>query len=83
MKLNPWRLLLDFFDELRERAEHAHAGISDDDVVDTEISDITNVPACAHNIAIPRRNAASDAPIIAKLFVAAKFDFFPPVVIIR
>jgi hypothetical protein len=47
------------------------------------ISEITNVPETAHTINTPSRKAPSDAPIIAKLFVAAKLQPFPPVVIRR
>ena len=47
------------------------------------ICEITSVPESVHTISIPSRKAASDAPIIAKLFVAAKLEFFPPVVIKR
>ncbi|GAI64907.1 unnamed protein product, partial [marine sediment metagenome] len=47
------------------------------------ISEMTNVPECTHTIAMPSRKAASEAPIIAKLFVAAKLEFLPPVVIRR
>jgi len=39
--INPWQILLDYFEALRERAEHAHAGIADDDDVDVEIADTT------------------------------------------
>ena len=57
------------------------ATIDNFEVVARPISVITNVPESAHTISTPSRKAASDAPIIAKLFVAAKFEFLPPVFI--
>ena len=45
------------------------------------ISEITNVPSRRQTIRAPIRKAASEAPIMAKLFVAAKFELLPPVVI--
>ncbi|MBA7676657.1 hypothetical protein ES703_84901 [subsurface metagenome] len=53
------------------------------EVVASAISEMTNVPENTQISAMPRRRAASDAPIIAKLFVAAKLEFLPPVVIKR
>ena len=53
------------------------------EVVGTAIPEITKLLVSIHSINTPNNNAASDAPIIAKLFVAAKLEFFPPVVIKR
>ena len=47
------------------------------------IFDIKNVPEIDHIKNTPSIKAASDAPIIAKLFVAAKFELLPPVDINR
>ena len=51
------------------------------EVVIRLISEITKVPEIAQTKNTPSMNAASDAPIITKLFVAAKLEFLPPVVI--
>ena len=59
------------------------AAIGTADVVYRLISEITNVPVTAQSIAIPSRKAPSDTPIIVKVFVAAKLEFRPPVVIKR
>jgi hypothetical protein len=47
------------------------------------ISEIKKVPEMTHIIATPSIRAASEAPIKAKLFVAAKLLFGPPVVMSR
>jgi hypothetical protein len=47
------------------------------------MSEMINVPERTHTINVPSSNAASDTPIIAKLLVAAKLEFRPPVVIKR
>jgi hypothetical protein len=53
------------------------------EVVAMLISEITSVPEDIHTINIPNSRAASEAPITAKLLVAAKLEFLPPVLIRR
>ena len=60
-----------------------NAGVINAVVVDRLISEITNVPESAQTMPMPNRKPASEAPIIAKLLVAAKFEFFPPVLMSR
>ncbi len=60
-----------------------NAMIESAESVGKPISEMTNVPLRYHIINTPSIKAASEAPIIAKLLVAAKLEFLPPVAIRR
>ncbi len=53
------------------------------EVAGRRTAEITNVPDRLHTIAMPSNRPASEAPIIAKLFVAAKLEPLPPVLMSR
>jgi hypothetical protein len=68
---------------LRDRRQHQQEKRDLQQVVGRWICEMTKVFESVQTMPIPSSRPASEAPIIAKLLVAAKFECCPPVLIRR